>query len=279
MVMQRFVSNPASTAALFMLIVIALLSFGAPWIAADILHTSPTDQNILNSLAPWFSEIHLWGTDVLGRDVLTRVLFAGQISLEIGLFVGLLQLTIGIILGVIAGYYGGIADDLINILLQTVRSIPSLFLLIALSSMFRPTLVSLVLIISALGWTGTCRQIRGLVLSLKQRNFIEASRALGASGVMIFVRHLLPNVSSIALVIASFDIAGAIMTESSMSFLGFGIQPPTPSWGNMLNDALDHVTAAPWLIVIPGAFIMVTVLSVFLIADGIRDALDPQIYP
>ncbi len=264
-------------AALFGFIVIVIISYGSPWIAADILHSSPTDQNILNSLTPWLTPGHLLGTDELGRDVLTRVLYAGQISLGFGFAVAFFSLFIGITMGLIAGYYGGWVDDAINALLQMIRGIPTLYLLVALSVVFQPGPLTLALLFGVLGWTGTCRQVRGLVFSVKQRDYVDAARALGVPVPRILVRHILPNVSSIVLVIAGFDVGGAIIGESGLSFLGLGIQPPTASWGNMLSGALDNITRAPWLIVAPGLFITVTVLCIFLLADGLRDAMDPRL--
>jgi peptide/nickel transport system permease protein len=197
--------------------------------------------------------------------------------LAIGFSVALFQSTVGISFGLLAGYYGGWVDDLINALLQIVRGMPAFFLLISLSVLLPHTLFNLVVMLSLLGWTGTCRQVRGLVLSIRQTTYVEAARALGASDRLILMRHLLPHISPIALIIASFDIAGAIVTESSLSFLGFGVQPPIPSWGNMLKSALNNVSVAPWLIAIPGIFISLTVLCIFLVADGLRDALDPYL--
>ncbi len=273
----HFRRDPTSLAALVGFIVIVILSYGSPWIAANLLNTSPTKQDLLNNLTPWFTTGHLLGTDELGRDVLTRVLYAGQISLGFGFAVALFQISIGVALGLVAGYYGGWVDDAINFTLQIIRGIPTLYLLIALSVIFRPEPLELALIFGVLSWTGTCRQIRGLVFSIKQRDYVDAARVLGVPVRRILLRHILPNVSSIILVLAPFDIGGAIIGESGLSFLGLGIQPPTASWGNMLSGALDNITRAPWLIVAPGLFITFTVLCIFLLADGLRDALDPRL--
>lgn len=273
----RFRRDPTSMAALFGFIIIVLLSYGSPWIADNILHTSPTKQNILNNLAPPFTPGNILGTDELGRDVLTRVLFAGQVSLGIGFTVAFVSISIGVILGLVASYYGGWVDDLINVILQIVRGIPTLYLLITLSVIFRPSPLGLAFIFGILGWTGICRQVRGVVFSVKQRDYVDAARVLGVPVQRILFRHILPNVSSIILVIAAFDIGGAIIGESGLSFLGLGVQPPTASWGNMLSGALDNITRSPWLIIAPGFFIFITVLCVFLLADGLRDAMDPRL--
>lgn len=273
----RFRRDPTSLAALVGFTLIVLVSYGSPWIAANILNTSPTKQDLLNNLTPWFTPGHLLGTDELGRDVLTRVLYAGQISLGFGFAVALFQISIGVALGLVAGYYGGWVDDAINFVLQIIRGIPTLYLLIALSVIFRPEPLELALIFGVLSWTGTCRQVRGLVFSIKHRDYVDAARVLGVPVRGILVRHILPNVSSIILVLVPFDIGGAIIGESGLSFLGLGIQPPTASWGNMLSGALDNITRAPWLIVAPGILITLTVLCIFLLADGLRDALDPRL--
>jgi peptide/nickel transport system permease protein len=273
----HFNRDRVSFFALITLAVIVLLSLSASWISTTFLHTDPFELNLLNILQPWFSPNHILGTDELGRDELTRILFAGRISLAIGFSVAFFQSTIGVSLGLIAGYYGGLIDDLVNGLLQVVRGIPTFFLLISLSVLLPHNLINLIIMLSFLGWPGTCRQVRGLVLSIKQTNYIEASRAIGASDTHILIRHILPNISSIVLIMGSFDIAGAIITESSLSFLGFGVQSPIPSWGNMLKNALNNVSVAPWLIATPGIFISITVLCIFLVADGLRDAFDPHL--
>ncbi len=274
---QRFRRDPTSIVALFGFIAIAIVSYGSPWIAANILHSDPTRQDILNNLTPWFTPGHFLGTDELGRDVLTRVLYAGQISLGFGFAVAFFQISIGVTLGLIAGYYGGWVDDAINFILQMIRGIPTFFLLIMLAGLFRPDPIGLALVFGLLGWTGIARQIRGVVFSVKQRDYVDAARVLGVPIPRILARHILPNVSSIILVLLPFDIGGAIIGEAGLSFLGFGIQPPTASWGNMLSGALDNITRAPWLIVAPGIFIWFTVLCIFLLADGLRDALDPRL--
>ena len=276
-VLRRLSHDPIFLTSTIVLILIIFASFGASLIANYILHTSPTKQNLNDPLVPWFSSTNILGTDELGRDVLTRTLFAGQVSLTIGLAVALLQLSIGVSLGLVAGYYGGRIDDIVNATLQIVRGLPIFFLLIILSVLFQPTVFGLSIILGSLGWVDTCRQIRAHVFSSRQREYVEAARSIGAQDRRILVRHILPNVSFIALTVAGFDVASAILTEASLSFLGFGVQPPTPSWGNMLSGALIHINDAPWLTVIPGFFIMVTVLCIFLFSDGLRDALDPQI--
>ena len=187
------------------------------------------------------------------------------------------SLTIGVVLGLMAGFYGGWIDDLLQAIINIFNAIPFLPLLIIIGSMVKLGWVELALIISMLGWTGASRQVRGLVLSIKQRDYVLAARTIGASDARIMFQHILPNVFSIVLVIVGFDVAGAILTESGLSFLGFGVQPPTATWGNMLSNSLAYTTKAPWLILFPGLTISLTVLSVFLLADGLRDAMDPRL--
>ena len=221
---------------------------------------------------------HWLGTDNAGRDVLTRGIYGGRISLRIGAYVATLSMTLGIIMGLISGYYAATwIDDVINAVIQTLGSIPQLFLLIILAgtfSIFR-TPEGLSFLLGIFGWMGVSRLLRGQLFSIREREYILSSRATGASTWRIMFRHMLPNVSSIIIVVAVFDIAGAIITEAGLSFLGVGIGPPLPSWGNMMNGSLGSFTSAPWLVITPGIFIFLTTLSIYLVGDGLRDALDP----
>ncbi len=273
----RFRQDRISMVALLGFALIFVLSYGAPWIAGNILHTDPNEQDILNNLEPMFTPGHLLGTDELGRDVLTRALYAGQVSLGIGFVVAFVSLSLGVALGLVAGFYGGWADDSINAVIQIIRGIPTLFLLITLSVLFRPDPLELALFFGILGWTENARLVRGQVFSVRQRDYIDAARVIGVPTWRILLRHIFPNISSIVLVVAGFEVAGAIIGESGLSFLGLGVQPPTASWGNMLSGALDNITRAPWLVVAPGLFIFFTVLCIFLFADGLRDAMDPRL--
>ena len=219
---------------------------------------------------------HPLGTDEFGRDLLARLLLATRVSLAFGFVSGGVALVVGVAFGLVSGYFRGRIDDAINALIGTLQNIPYLFLLILLSVTFRPSIEVLAVILGMTGWTGIARQVRGVTLVSRERQYIEAARALGASDVRIIVRHILPSLSSLILVLAGFDIAGAILAESSLSFLGFGVQVPTPSWGNMLQRSLDMMGRAPWLVIVPGIMIVLAVLALFLIADGLRDALDPH---
>ncbi len=229
-------------------------------------------------LGAGLGECHWMGTDEAGRDVLTRGVYGGRVSLRIGFWVALISLTIGVVLGLISGYYAAtLIDDIINAVIMTLGSIPLLFLLIILSRIFTPNPEGLALLIGLFGWMGISRLLRGQIFTIREREYILASRATGSSPLRIMFRHVLPNVASIIIVAAIFGIAGAIIAEAGLSYLGVGIGPPTPSWGNMMQGSLGNFTDAPWLVLAPGIFIFVTDLGIFLVGDGLRDALDPWV--
>lgn len=248
----------------------------APWIAGELLHVDAFRPDLFNRYAAP-SDAHLLGTDDLGRDVLARELYAGQVSLLVGFSIALVSILIGLPVGVASGYYGGRFDDLSNALIQTLLNIPDYFLFILLSVTLRPTAPMLAVLIGSLSWMGTARLVRAQALSLRQRDYVLAARAMGANDARIMLQHIFPNLFSVVTVIAGFGMAGGILAESGLSYLGLGVQPPIASWGNMLNSSLENVTRAPWLVISPGCAILVTVLSIFLIADGLRDALDPRL--
>ncbi|MBN2472684.1 MAG: ABC transporter permease subunit, partial [Anaerolineae bacterium] len=220
---------------------------------------------------------YLLGTDGSGRDHATRLLYGGQVSLKIGFFAAIGSLTIGIVIGVIAGYFGGVLDDVIIWLITTLNSIPQLFLLLIISAMLAPNETSLILVLVFLGWTGATRIMRGETIALREREFIVAARAIGASNARIMFVHIAPNVISLLLIVMTQAVGGLILTESSLSFLGFGVKAPTPTWGNMLSGGLEMLRIAPHLVFIPGLLISVTVLCLYIIGDGLRDAFDPRL--
>jgi len=221
---------------------------------------------------------HWMGTDEAGRDTLTRAVYGGRVSLRIGIYVSVISLTLGVILGVISGYFAAtFIDDIINAVIMTLGSIPLLFLLIILSSIFSPGPEGLALLIGIFSWMGLSRLIRGQIFSVREREYVIASRAIGNSVWRVMFRHVLPNVTSIIIVTAIFSIAGAIIAEASLSYLGVGIGPPVASWGNMMQGSLGNFTNAPWLVITPGIFIFLTTLGIFLVGDGLRDALDPWV--
>ncbi|MCC7371536.1 MAG: ABC transporter permease [Chloroflexi bacterium] len=273
-----------SMAALGLLIAIVLLTVAGPPVVQHTLGLDPFRQTLTRRYQPP-SATYPFGTDDLGRDVLSRTLIAGRVSFTIGLVIALVSLVVGVPVGLASGYYGGRFDDVSNAVIQTLANIPTMFLLILLAAMFRsaqlpfdvPWTFVMAVIIGLLGWMGTARQVRGRALSVRECDYIQAARALGASDSRIIARHLLPNVFSLVTVIAGFDIAGGILAESGLSYLGLGVQPPTASWGNMLGASLENVSRAPWLVAFPGLAIFLTTLAIFLLADGLRDALDPRL--
>ncbi|MFN8491216.1 MAG: ABC transporter permease [Caldilineaceae bacterium] len=250
---------------------------GCRWaLWGEILHSSATGFTACFS-AP-LGKCHWMGTDEAGRDVLTRGIYGGRISLRIGFFVAAISMTLGVFMGLISGYYATTwIDDVVNAMIMTLGSIPLLFLLIILARIFQPGPEGLAFLLGIFGWTGLSRLIRGQIFSVREREYVIASRAIGNSSWRIIIKHILPNVSSIIIVSAIFNVAGAIIAEAGLSYLGVGIGPPLPSWGNMMQGSLGNFTDAPWLVVTPGIFIFLTTLSIFLLGDGLRDALDPML--
>lgn len=228
------------------------------------------------------SQTHWMGTDELGRDVFTRVLYAGRVSLSVGFMVAISSTLIGGVVGVISGYAGGRVDEVTMRFIDVMRSLPALPILIVLSQLLRLQfgvsggIWTILIILVILGWTGIARIVRGVVLSLKEQEFIFAARAAGATQARIVFVHLFPNVTSPMIVAVTLGAGSAISAESALSFLGLGIQPPTPSWGNMLFNAQSYLWNEPWIAIFPGLFIFITLLSFNFIGDGLRDALDPR---
>jgi len=271
--------------AIAVIIILALLAIFAPFIEKQVLKVSYTNTNEA-AFQPPGTPGHILGTDDLGRDHFIRLLYAGQVSLGIAFAAAVLSLVIGVGLGVITGYFGGFVDDLINWVITTLSSIPSLFLLLIVSAVIltNPRLqnsflagpFSLVLILGLLGWTGITRLVRGETLSIREREYIISARAIGASPWRIMASHIIPNLFSVVIITLAGDIGGLILTESALSFLGLGVRPPTPTWGNMLTNAQSLFTKGVYLVVAPGLLIVVTVLCLFVIGDGLRDAFDPM---
>jgi peptide/nickel transport system permease protein len=273
MVWKKFRQNRLGCASAVVVVLLILLAALAPWVAPR----DPLYIDMAYKFATPGQAGFVLGADELGRDVLSRLLHAGRVSLAVGLMTALLAVTIGSLLGALAAYYGGTADTCIMRLADTLLSIPTIFLLLALSAFLKPTLFTITLIIGLNSWMSVARLVRGQILSIKQQEFVLAARALGAGDRRLIFRQLLPNALAPVLVAATLSVATAILLESSLSYLGFGIQPPTASWGNMLNNAQAYVLYAPWVAVYPGFMITLTVLSFNFVGDGLRDALDPRL--
>jgi len=252
---------------------LTLMAVLAPWIA-------PHSFDKINLQERWVAPtlMNVFGTDELGRDVLTRIMFAGRISLVVGYVTAVAISISGALIGAAAGFYGGWLDSVLMRLVDVLISVPVLPLYLILAALIPGGGVGrIVLIFTVFGWTTVARLVRAQILSLKSADFVEAGRAMGASEVRIILRHLIPNALAPVIVAATLTVGNAILAESGLSFLGLGIQPPTPSWGNMLTRAQEYLLKASWLAVFPGLFIFLTVLSFNFLGDGLRDALDPRL--
>jgi peptide/nickel transport system permease protein len=264
--------NPLALAGVILTIVFTLFALFAPWIAPQ----DPAHINLPARLSPP-SAAHWCGTDELGRDICSRLIFGARISMAVGTSVVLLSLSLGLIIGSIAGYYGGGIDRFVNVILMNAfLSFPGILLAIAFVAFRGPGIFNLVLALSLGGWVGYARLVRAQVLATREREFVEAARALGASDLRVIVRHILPNIVQPVIVQAAIGMAGAILAEATMSFLGLGVPPPTASWGAMLNDSRAYLFAAPHLVLFPAATVMLAVLSFNFIGDALRDLLDPR---
>jgi peptide/nickel transport system permease protein len=263
-------------AAMLVLGTLTVLCILGPPVVENVLELDVNRINIPKKFLPPGSEGHILGTDHLGRDQLIRLLYGGRVSLAIAYSASFITILIGVTLGLIAGYYGGRADDVITWIVTTLSSVPTLFLLLIASAFFTPSAELLIVILALLGWVGTCRLVRGEVLSLKEREYVFAARAVGGTNYRLLVMHILPNVLPIVIVTMTIIAGNLILVESGLSFLGVGVQPPTPTWGNMLTDSRSYFNIGTHLVIWPGVLIMVTVLCFYLVGDGLRDALDPR---
>lgn len=272
--MRRLRRDKLTLLALAVVATLALLSFSAP-IINDLLDVSHTQTDASRTFLPLGAPGHLLGTDDLGRDHLARLLYAGQVSLSVGFLSATVSIAIGVTLGIITGFYGGIVDDFVNWVIATLNSIPQLFLLLIVAAVLQPSPTTLILVLGLLGWTTTTRLVRGETLSLREREYVVSARAIGASPLRIMFVHILPNLFSIIVISLAIDIGALILAEAALSFLGLGIKPPTPSWGNMLTGAQTYFTWGVHLVIFPGLMIFITVLCLYVIGDGIRDAFDP----
>ncbi|MFT6393934.1 MAG: peptide/nickel transport system permease protein [Methylophilaceae bacterium] len=264
-------SNPLALAGFIIIIIMFLLAILAPWLA-------PYDPDAFDVkailLAPSWQ--HWMGTDGLGRDVLSRMLYGGRISLLVGLVAVGISTAIGIILGALAGYYRGWVDTVIMRLVDIMLSIPSFFLILAVIAFLTPSIVNIMVVIGLTSWMGVTRLVRAEFLSLSNREFVLASRSLGAKDARLIFTHLLPNSLTPIIVSSVLGVAGAVLLESGLSFLGLGVQAPQASWGNILTDGKEYIQFAWWLSLYPGMAILLTVLGYNLLGEGLRDALDPR---
>lgn len=262
-------------AAILALLAITLLCVFGPLLVENVLGVDVTRTRVPNRFLPPGSEGHILGADHLGRDQLIRLLYGGRVSLMIAYGSSLMIVVIGVTVGLAAGFYGGLVDDVVSWLINTLSAIPPLFLLLIAVALWRPSAELMSIILALLGWIGTSRLVRAEVLSIRERDYILAGRALGASSIRLALVHIFPNLLSILIVTGSIIAGNLILLESGLSFLGVGVQPPTPTWGNMLTDSRNYFVTGVHLVVWPGMMIMVTVLCFYLIGDGLRDALDP----
>ena len=266
----------------FGLVLVGLVVLGA-LLANSLVPYDPIRQDLVGRLRPPNSATrtghHLLGTDQMGRDLTSRIIFGARISLVVAGSAVLLSAVVGVLSGLLSGYYRGRLDMLVMGVVDLQLAFPFVLLAISIIAVVGTSLTTLIVVLALSGWVIYARTVRGIVLSLREKEFVEAERALGANDLRIIARHVLPNVISLTLVIASVEISKMILLEGTISFLGMGVQPPTPSWGNMIGEGRDYVTMAWWIAFFPGLAMMLTVLGVNFFADGLRDHLDPQHRP
>lgn len=273
LVWKRFRKNPLSVVGLAVIVILASIALAAPLLSPY----DPRAIDVYNVLSPPTLS-HPLGTDELGRDVLSRMMWGSRVSLKVGLIAVGIALLIGTIFGALSGYYGGRIDALLMRFVDIMLAFPTFFLILAVIAIVEPSISTIMIVIGLTGWMDVSRLVRAEFLTLKEREFVSAARAIGAGDFRLIFRHIIPNALSPVFVAATFGIAGAILTESGLSFLGLGVQPPEPSWGNILTSGKDNITVAWWLSLFPGIAILVTVLSYNLVGEGLRDALDPRLW-
>ena len=270
---RRFKANKLAVVSVYIILLLYILAILAPLVA-------PQDPSMMeNVLATRYlppSLDHLFGTDEFGRDLFSRAMYGARVSLSIGLLAMLLSKTIGTIYGAVAAYFGGAVDAILMRLVDVIIAFPTFYLMLMLVGVFEASIVLLILILGLTSWPGTARYIRGEILSLKEQEFAESARAIGLPPHLVILRHLIPSAMSPVLVSAALSVAGMIGAEAGLSFLGLGIRPPIPSWGNMVSGGQDAMLVAWWVAFFPGALLTLTLVSFSLLADGLRDALDPK---
>lgn len=278
-VFRRFFKHRLAMVALVVLFLLV-----ATALAASLSPYSPTQQDPKNPFKPP-TAAHWFGTDELGRDIFTRILYGGRVSLLVGLVATLITHLLGVAVGALSGYYGGWLDNVLMRITDTFLTFPAIFVLIILSSLLRElplpwlknSVLVVIVIIATLSWMWPARLVRSLFITLREREFVTATRALGGGDTGIIIRHILPNCVGPILVSGTLEMAYAIITESGLSYLGFGVQPPTATWGAILSTAQVHVYRAPWMAIYPGVMIFLTVMAINYIGDGLRDAFDPYV--
>ncbi len=270
---RRFRSNRLALSGASIILVLAFTAVAAPLLA-------PYDPNMIvgNHILEAPSRHHIFGTDDLGRDILSRILYGARISLAVGFVAVGISTIIGIILGALAGYYGGWVDTVVMWFVNTMLAIPTFFLILAVIAFLEPSIWNIMVVIGLTSWMGLTRLVRAEFMSLKEREFVLAAKSLGASDKRVIFRHMLINSLAPVIVSAVLGVAGAVLVESALSFLGIGVQPPTPSWGNILTAGKANIEIAWWLSVFPGLAILITVLGYNMLGDGIRDAVDPRLW-
>lgn len=278
LIWNRFRRHPGAVAGTVVLSILILAV-----LCAGLSPYDPEASDMTSRFAPP-SRQHPMGTDALGRDLLTRVLYGGRISLAVGFSVVIITLLIGVPLGAVAGYFGGWVDNILMRITDAALTLPSLLVLILLSAVLREVnapfleenpVLTIAMVIGLLSWMFVARLVRAAYISIREQDFVIATRTLGATDLRIIIKHILPNAVGPIIVESTLEIGYAILEESGLSFLGFGIQPPTPSWGNLLSNAQEHMTKHPWLAIFPGLMIFQTIISINYIGDGLRDAFDP----
>ena len=274
---RQFKKNRVSMVALVGVLLIVLFALGAGLISEHVTGVTYAQGDLRNKLQGPFIEGHPLGTDANGRDLLTRLAYGGRISLMVASLATVSILIIGGTVGAVSGFFGGAVDSVLMRVVDVLLCLPDLAILLLVSAIFTPGPIGLALILAAISWTTIARLVRGEVLSLRNRDFVDAARVIGASDTRLITRHIFPNVIPIIIIWISLAIPGLILAEAALSFLGFGVQIPTPSWGNMLQDATAFYSRSPWNVFLPGFAIFLTVLAINLVGNGLRDALDPRL--
>ena len=269
---RYFKKNKLAVGGLAVIVITFLIAGFASFMAPQ----DPGKTDVSGKLHPPSSQ-HVLGTDQLGRDVFSRMLYGSRISLSVGFVAVAISILIGVLVGALAGYYGGLADSFLMRFVDIMICFPSFFLILTVVALLGPSLLKVMFVIGITSWMGTSRFVRAEFLSLRERDFVQAAQALGVKDLRIIFRHILPNALAPVFVTATLDVATAILVEAGLSFLGFGAQPPAPSWGNILTEGRTYIFDAWWLTLFPGLAILITVLSFNLLGEGLRDALDPRL--